>query len=537
MALTRLDNIVHRYGSILLAGVCGLVALACCLPPAHAQQLSGQTASTRRLSGQIVSARTGLPVPRALVRFNDRALLADHDGKFEFDQLAEISGDLQVVKPGFAMGTDPSTTPSLHVQIDELNGPIEIRLYPEAILTGTLTTPDGEPLPPILVQVRRSVFDESGHHWYPAGSTQTDTHGKFRLPVPAGDYKIQTQYVPSTAKGGEAVLPVSVPLGDAQGSARAIHVHSGEEKNFDLHPTLRRTFPVMLRVEGDVDQGHPFITARRTDGTTLPINALPSEVAGELRTSLPIGSYTLTGRIANPDYVSIAEANVDVSDHDISGVVLKFVPIPAIPIELQVDSSSTSDNPPPNISQFGLSLQNADPSGEIGYPGVQINSRREAPSTLNAAPGTYRLQARNANQWYIKSASYGASDLFRQNLILTAGSGGVPIRLIVSNQTGTLQGLTTLNGRPTSTWLYLINGNPSATPVLTLHSNPDGTFTDPYIPPGTYQVIAFEDRYSADLADPATVAMFSDAVQSVTVAAGTKSTLTLDAVSQSELAP
>ena len=261
------------------------------------------------------------------------------------------------------------------------------------------------------------------------------------------------------------------------------------------------------------------------------------QIPGQMRIDLPTGNFNLLGRIASPDYASIAETNVTVSDHEVSGVELRFAPIPAIPVELIVDPSSTSDNTVPVLPQFGLSLQNTDPSGDIGYPGVQMISRREAPAILNAPPGTYRLQARNANEWYIKSATYGSSDLLRQNLVVAAGSGGVPIRLIVSNLTGSLQGTTRINGISGEAWIYLISSGPSATPVLTFRSNSDGTFNLPHLAPGSYQVIAFENRYSADFSDPATIAPFNAQVESASISAGNKSTIEIDVVPQSAITP
>ena len=47
---------------------------------------TASTAIPSTVQGQVINAATGAPVPRALVRLNDRAVLTDHDGKFRFDQ-------------------------------------------------------------------------------------------------------------------------------------------------------------------------------------------------------------------------------------------------------------------------------------------------------------------------------------------------------------------------------------------------------------------------------------------------------------------
>jgi hypothetical protein len=139
--------------------------------------------------------------------------------------------------------------------------------------------------------------------------------------------------------------------------------------------------------------------------------------------------------------------------------------------------------------------------------------------------------------WYIKSASYGDADLLLQNLVVVPGAAGTPIRVVVSNQTGTLQGTVNLNGSPAACWVYLISTSPNVQPVVVLRSNNSGSYTWAHLPPGSYQAIAFERRHSANYRDPASLAPFSSHVRSVTVNAGDKPTLNLDAVPVAEVAP
>jgi hypothetical protein len=154
-----------------------------------------------------------------------------------------------------------------------------------------------------------------------------------------------------------------------------------------------------------------------------------------------------------------------------------------------------------------------------------------------APPGSYRLAARGQNRWYIRSASFGTSDLSSENLVVAAGTSSATIHLVVTNQTGSLQGAVKLSGQPVSSWVYLISTTPSLSPVITVHSNSSGTFSNPYLPPGTYRAVAFERRHAGDLSDPAALDAYSTYVQSVTVTAGNQSALSLNAVPQTEVKP
>ncbi len=526
------------------------------------------TATPIKLLGRVINAATGLPVPRALVRFNDRAMLTDHEGKFQFDQVTDANVALQITKPGYSMSSDPSDPLNQFFRLDQITGPLELRLYPDALITGTVTAPDGEPLARVNVQARRSTFDGPGRRWMMAAQTQTDLHGEFRLPVSAGDYRIETRYTTRNDGDREAILPISLPAPAAGTAPQTIHLRSGEEQHFDLRPAVRRTYPVPLSIEGVTERGFPSVTARANDGTSFNVEVVPTRTPGQANLYLPTGSYKLSARIQTPEAMEIAETSITVTGSEAvltdatasAGTVLRFVSVPLIPVELAIDTSATSDNnnqqgsrpatsiqlrqsssqSQPNPMQFGLTLQRDNQDEDEASASINLATPRNSTSApgFTAPPGSYRLVARGSGPWYIKSASYGTSDLLSQSLVVAAGAGSSTIRLIVSNQTGTLRGTVKLKGQPSAqSWIYLIGNSPSATPVYTQRGNNDASFYSSFLPPGTYQAIAFEHRHSADFTDPAALAPFSAYVQPVTITPGASSSLDLNAVPQAELQP
>jgi hypothetical protein len=501
---------------------------------------SPMTATTipSTVQGQVINAATGGPVPRALVRLNNRAVLTDHEGKFRFDQNTDSSANVMVTKPGFSASTEMQDPGNVSLQGAQMSVPVELRLYPEALLTGTVTAPDGTPLPRISVNAYRSFYDVTGHRWLITGQAQTDSHGNFRLPVQAGDYRLETRYSPLDRMIDEAVLPVTVPAEVSSNTSQVIQVHSGEEEHFDLRPAVSPTHTVTATVPSSGGREFMRISARSTNGGTLQVNPEMDGVAGVTRLQLPQGTYTLTATRNNPENPEQAETTVTVPDHDISGVVFQFSPIPSIPVELNVETSSGSDtNQPPTLPQLGLTLQGDQPDTERGDSTIRPTTRRDQSLVFTTPPGTYHLQGRNTGVWYIKSATYGDSNLLRDDLVAVPGAGGTPIRITVSDQTGGLQGTVNLNGSPAACWVYLIPSGPSAQSVISLRSGNTGSYTVAHLPPGSYQAIAFEHKHSVNYRDPASLAPFSSRVQSVTVNADDKPTLNLDAVPVAEVAP
>jgi hypothetical protein len=100
-----------------------------------------------------------------------------------------------------------------------------------------------------------------------------------------------------------------------------------------------------------------------------------------------------------------------------------------------------------------------------------------------------------------------------------------------------LQGTVKLNGVPSNCWVYLIPTTPGAALFFLIRSNAEGAYSTAQLPPGSYQAIAFESRHSVNYRDPSVLEPFAARVSSITVNAGDKATLDLDAVPNSELVP
>lgn len=490
------------------------------------------------LTGVVLNATNGNPIARVLVRVNDRAMLTDHEGKFEFDQFTPSgSAMLEVRKPGFYFGQEIGMS-SIALRMDQMSNPIVVRLYPEALMTGTLTSSDGLPLTQVAVSAQRRLYNEAGYQWVPVGYSMTNSHGEFRLAVPPGDYRIQTNFSPRLRNSSTAVMPLTVPsFGSSAGS---IHLSSGVEERFDLHPVVSLSYTVGLRLDPSPDRGFPMIVARSSDGATFPASVMRSgpNQPDEMRVALPTGTYTLIANMNMGESHEYGEATVNVTDQDIAGVTLHLAPVPPIPVQVQVDSESTPDKTAPTAQQLGLTLHNAEDFGlQIGNASFMAMMSSGQETYLRPTPGIYHFSARGGGQWFVKSATYGMTDLLQQNMVVAAGAGSSPLVVTVSDQTGSLQGSVKHNETPMTAWVYAVPTGSSATPFYNSHSGTDGNFTFTSLPPGTYQLIAFESRHSLDYRDPRVLAPFSSYIRSVTVGRGNKATTELNIVPDTELNP
>ena len=219
---------------------------------------------------KVVNGISGAPVSRALVQLGARAMLADGEGRFRFEQAGQPPSVIRATKPGYSVSPEQFDGGSAATSGNGDPLAVVVTLWPEALLTGTVLAPDGEPLPHIAVQARRSVFDEQGHRFQQAGQSQTDSHGEFRIPVTAGDYVVESQFSQRGFERDEAVLPAAYPPALSGGTAGTVHLLPGQEAHLELRPGVSRTHVVTLPFDSDSDGGPPpRITVRSSTGSDV----------------------------------------------------------------------------------------------------------------------------------------------------------------------------------------------------------------------------------------------------------------------------
>ncbi|HEX2917842.1 MAG TPA: carboxypeptidase-like regulatory domain-containing protein [Edaphobacter sp.] len=500
---------------------------------ASALQLPASTSAADpvTLSGTVLNAVTGAPVSRALVKIADRAMLTDRLGRFEFDRLAASGGGIvEVRKPGFYFGSTGGTTTILFP--DQMRSQVVFRLYPEALMTGTVTASDGSPLPHVFLTAMRSIYNESGHQWFPMGHSLTNSRGEFRMTVPPGDYRIETNFSMLLPGSSDAVLPVRLP----STPDGVIHLGSGSQQQFELHPVVGRTYPVRVKVVLPQRQGFPSLLVKAADGAIFPAHIDRREDVddGETQIALPSGTFTLVGQLSRAGGMEYGETEVSVADHAVEGVVLQLAPVAPIPVQMVVDSDSTSDKTPTTSQQLGMMLQNVQGPG-VGASSFPVMVQNQEAS-FRPTPGVYRLVGRNYGHWFISSASCGTSDLLKQDIQVSWGGGAsAPIVVTVSNQSGGLQGMVQLRGAGASIWVYAIPDGPTAVLFYTIRSNANGSYSFSSLPPGTYRLVAFEERRWASYSDPEVLRPYATYVHSIVITAGNTLTLNLDAVPSAEM--
>jgi protocatechuate 3,4-dioxygenase beta subunit len=128
-------------------------------------------------------------------------MLTDDEGNFEFRDITENSA-LSANKPGYFPENAGTTTVW---SSPGTKGPLELRLVPEAVISGRVTDESGAPLPGVAILLRIVAVSNGLRHWEQRGGATTNAEGEFRIAeLQAGEYSLQTSLKLDGPREGEA---------------------------------------------------------------------------------------------------------------------------------------------------------------------------------------------------------------------------------------------------------------------------------------------------------------------------------------------
>ena len=501
------------------------------------------TTATVNVTGRVVDAQTGAPVPRALVSMSSRSVLTDAQGQFNFPDFTSNSVQARVTKPGYTQTLDASGAGQF---ITDFSSTITLLIYRQALIEGQVLGSDGAPISRAQVQVFRDLGEDQGNRLVPVSMALTDSHGQYRSEQPPGRYRIALRYSARATPDGEAMLPVEYPERSGGDTASTFRLTPGQDRRIDLQARTSEPFRVTLKTDAPEGRGNLRITARAANGAEFAVFARPTETPGEYRIDLPSAAYRLTGLCQDRDQHLEGETRVTVSGKPVNGVVLHLAELPSIPVELVAEAASTSATTSsiqasttpatsvPNLNLFNLRLQSTGDSIQNGGDEVRLTATANQTFVLIATPGTYRLRGQANGSWYIKSASYGTTDLLTQRLTVAPGSGGEPIRIVAANDLGQVTGTVTGLTAGARAVIYLLARDPSLSAVRSFRSNSDGTYSAK-LPPGGYTAVALDDSYSGSLSDPQVLAKVAAGATAVAVTSAGQATADLKLMSVGQL--
>jgi hypothetical protein len=505
--------------------------------------------ANREISGVVVSAKTGEPLPAAqltLVRTRDRKTIAetssDNEGNFVFRNLDDGKFDVVASRQGYTRASyqqHVGVSTAIVTGEGMISTGLRFELEPQARIYGRVEEDSGDPVPRARVSLFRKDLSSGTGGIVHARSTGTDAMGNFEINnLQEGEYFLcasgspwyasPTKFTQSARQNvatdqSRALLDVAYATTCYPGvnpkEAEPIRIVPGDRLplNITMHPepALHLVIPV------PAPQGQHGFPSPQLMTETFGVE----EPAG---TSIltPGNQSDQTSRSATAEITGITPGQYELLLRGSEGEGTRRLSINAESSSMNLDTSAATPMPE-FIGQVIMADGGAFPVGSfISLNSIQDNRRQITPIRPD---GSFKLESLRPGHYEVGVIAAGsvmaidhlaAKGAQVSGHTLTVGSESVIMSTIVSKANATVNGFATKRAVPAAgIFMLLVPGNAQAARqrLQRNQSDSDGSFNFPHVPPGTYTVVAIEEGWKLNWALPEVLAPYISRGQKVTV--------------------
>ena len=533
--------------SLAVAGSAVLLAAAALRSTAAAQQDSStaypspesnpavsdtQGKARFSLGGAVVNSVTGEPVPRALVSASNRQyVMTDSSGHFQVDGLPRGDVLLTAAKPGF-FNPDPAgplQEPSVRVSLNADVGDAVLKLMPQAVVAGRITSLAGVPLEDFPVRLYARKIVEGRAQWQAAGTTQTDEDGQFRVAdLRPGQYCLSagpehknlfaTDAEERESSAGKAnnrprgYPEVFYPNTSELASATTINLLAGQQFQADFALNQEPLYELSGKVIGAPAEGGVGWALFNSSGEQL--NSLRVRAQGQKFFGfVPAGRYTLRffARVNNQQLAATVPVHLAAN---LTGIQAVLAPEAAIPVNIRVESSAPR-RPGQSILQVVVRLRPvAAGLDQNEYGSVPAQEGGAETFVSGVPPGTYSVEVLAFGTNYVQSAISGTTDLLSEPLVVPFGSKVDPIEVTLRADGGHVEG--TLQGQGVGMVLLVPERGPTAD-IKSMEAQGGGSFSFDQVRPGEYFLLAIQQSGDFEYENPEVLSPYLSRATHVTV--------------------
>jgi hypothetical protein len=503
-------------------------------------------AATYRIAGKVVDAHTGTPLGRCSVQIADvkdrgesRTVTSADDGSFAFGGLSLGKYSLTAERRGYMAQSYEehdqfSTAIAVGPGLDSEN--LVFKLTAEAVITGTITDEAGEPVRGAQVRLFQDQDTDGTRATRLRHNVMTDDRGVYEfsglhpgayfLVVTAHPWYAQRLRMAQAGNDqGDSATPEAQPLDVAyptvfypgvpdQESAVPIPIKGGDRLEANL--TIAAEPAIRVRIDLPKDSvgngGVSVQLSRSIFGQTEP---LPMEMTGVngamVITGVLPGHYDVTMTHFAPGVGEGSSRHFETDLTAGSTEIAEETGVGEVTVTGKVVSAA--GKLPPSA---GISLR---ATGNRRTHYAQI--KEDGGFSLEVAPGTYEVVGNINGLHFISLKAAGASLAGR---MLTVKPGDAPkLEIEVGTGHGEIEGTALRNGKPASAVMVLLAPeDPKNNPVLFRRdqSDSDGTFDLPNIFPGRYRLLAIEDGWQLEWANPSVLQVFPPKSVPIEIKAG-----------------
>lgn len=507
---------------------------ACVFLAPMALQAQARPAEDCAASGTVVNAITGEPIPKATVTTGvtiagvpHSGATTDAAGKWTITNTTCGAGSPTATHAGFIDGHYQPVpgSGSSHKTIELVSGSplhdLKIALMPEAVVSGRVQDPDGDPIAGAQIRLLRVSVWNGRRQLSPAARTSSDAQGSFRIEsLAAGRYLVCAESRQITYPVGGGGIHIyrddCYPGPESTGLSSAAPVEGGHE----FRATLTLAPVPGVHVRGKVSGG-ALVRLLHANGDVTSYTANADRDGSFELHGVPPGSWLIeaTTPSERPGAIrSSVRVPIEIGNSDVNGVTLSVQPPGSVSGTVRFElSHSAAGAASSAVSVMIASPQND--SGDLRWDASHLNF--EYPEVQH---GKYQLYASSsALGTYVKSATFRGQDVMNQPLSVEGPTG--PIEIVVSDDTGDIAAtVTDADGRPASGAVVLM---PRAGTPIVVDAGDDGKAAMKNIPPGEYKAWAFDNPATVPYTEDEWMTQNAGLPQKVTVTTAGTANVTL----------
>jgi hypothetical protein len=527
-----------RSGIVIIV-IMVLLSLQCSAAQAnHDQQQS--FGGGFRIAGHVVNSKTGYPLARARVSITDTrnpqrslSMLTSDDGKFQFNGVTAGKFALEGAKRGFIRAAYDqheqfSTAIVTGAGLDTEN--LTVRLDPVAVLTGKVLDESGDPVRNATVTVYREDHFSGVSRIRRFRAAQTDDLGSYEISaLDAGTYFVAARAKPwyevhprKSQPAGAENLPVQVDnsldvaypttyYADTTQSDEAtpIPIRGGDHIEVDIHLTPVPALHLLMQDTND-QRGFnmPILHESTFDGS--------EQVSAGVQMVSP-GLYEITGLPAGR-YTAHFSSNGQVGPLNPVDLTTDGQELAAPTSEAPSTLKATVRIPRETKLPSPLFLILRDSKGKT-VAGQEVGAEGQT-DFGSIAPGTYNFAAYTQNTAYsVVRISTQGSEISGHTLTVSAGS-PMAVSLTLVAGVANVEGVAKHAGKAApGVMIALVPKDPEQNRELFRRdqSDLDGSFNLRSVIPGTYTVVAIENGWDLDWAQPAVIAHYAEHGKAITI--------------------
>ncbi len=515
------------------------------------------------MAGIVRHSVTGEPIRKAnlvLMRTDPRAnqnapatTSTNAEGRFAMTGIEPGPYRLSVSKAGFVpsdYGRGPGAQGiSLTLEKGQSMKDVELKLSPQAVVTGRITDDENDPVMHAQVALMRYRFMMGKKQLVPGGMAMTNDLGEYRIfGVPPGRYYVtadsqQRGYnfgVDRSAVRQPEESPASTyypNATDAQSAALVNVPMGGTVQGIDIRMRKERAFRIAGKVSGGGEGRGGMVNLVRKDSLDLmAMNRNMSSWRGpsgefEIKGVRP-GSYFVRAHwFDGPNQQMTGSAAVEVTDRDVEGVPVMLAP------GLEVSGSIRSEDGQAALVS-GMSVMAEGRAGRFSPMGSGTGRVKDDGTfqIANLGPDQYDVRVMGLpSGYFIRGIRLAETDVRENGLNLSGGGSAAGMEIVLSGKAAQLEGtVADAKGNPLRSAAVVLRPKSGKAWELAamqpVASDQNGKFRLQGLAPGEYHLIAFEGVESAEAMDPDFFKEYESKAETVKLAESAAETRAVKAV-------